>query len=78
MTTPIPEKPLPKANQAFQKAFQSTDAASETLETSLPSDLTVETALTRWRESRAPRFEPLLAAGELHGVMPRARRRRRS
>ena len=78
MTTPIPEKPLPKANQASQKAFQPSEGASETLETSLPSDLTVEAALTRWRESRAPRFEPLLAAGELHGVMPRARRRRRS
>lgn len=74
MTTPIPDKPLPKANRSFQPS----GGASEIREISLPSDLTVEEALTRWRESRAPRFEPLLAAGELHGVMPRSHRRRRS
>lgn len=78
MTTPIPDKPLPKAKQSLQQAFQASGGASEIHETSLPSDLTVEAALTRWRESRAPRFEPLLAAGELHGVMPRVPRRRRS
>lgn len=44
-----------------------------------PSDLTVESAIATWRKSREPRKprswpEPLLAAGELHGVMPLPRR----
>ncbi len=41
-----------------------------------PSDLTVESAIATWRKSREPRSwpEPLLAAGELHGVMPLPRR----
>jgi hypothetical protein len=40
-------------------------------EASLPEDLTVAGAIATWR-GRASRDwpEPLLAAGELHGVMP--------
>jgi hypothetical protein len=49
-----------------------------TSEDTQPSDLTVESAIATWRKSRDPREsrnprpwpEPLLAAGELHGVMP--------
>ncbi|GEM_PF-3977303 len=41
----------------------------------LPDGLTVEEAIDRWLRSREtpeppPWHEPLLAAGELHGVMP--------
>lgn len=42
----------------------------------LPADLTAEEAIARWRDRRKaslPQPEPLLAAGELHGVMPRPR-----
>lgn len=48
----------------------------------LPAGLTVEEAIVRWwechRPAEAPRWpEPLYAAGERHGVMPRPPRRRR-
>ena len=56
MTTPIPDEFLAKSDRPF--------------EPSLPPELTVGEALSRWRDARAPRYEPLLAAGELHGVMP--------
>ena len=47
----------------------------------LPDGLTVDEAITRWRETHVagerPAFpEPLLAPGELHGVMARMQRRR--
>ncbi len=43
-------------------------------EASLPDDLTVEGAIATWRGRETRTWpEPLLAAGELHGVMPRQR-----
>lgn len=52
-------------------------------ENRLPEDLTVEDAITRWRESRnaslTPPFpEALLAPGELHGLMGPVSRRRQA
>lgn len=64
MKTPIPAVPVALTERPVERA----------------SDLTVSEALTRWREARDPRYAPLLAAGELHGVMPPLKRhpRRRS
>jgi hypothetical protein len=64
MDTPIKEAPIREARSS---------------EDTQPSDLTVEGAIATWRKSREPRDlrrwpDPLLAAGELHGVMPLPRR----
>lgn len=64
MDTPIKEAPIREARSS---------------EDTQPSELTVEAAIATWRKSREPRDprrwpEPLLAAGELHGVMPLPRR----
>ncbi len=56
--------------------------AFRTPEEALPEGLTVSKAIARWRENRRVgerpfRPEPLLAPGELHGVMPTQLRHRR-
>ncbi|MNX09447.1 hypothetical protein D3C86_391780 [compost metagenome] len=73
MKTPFPTEPVAKAEKSFQQALRPRGGESGIPE--LPTDLTVKDAVTRWRDGRAPHIEPLLAAGELHGVMPRQRRR---
>ena len=69
MKTPFPNEPVAKAERPFQQALRPRDGEAELPE--LPSGLTVTEALSRWRNGRSPHPEPLLAAGELHGVMPR-------
>ena len=75
MTTPIPDEPFAKTASPLQQALRPRGGESGPPEPSLPPVLTVGEALSRWRDAHARPFEPLLAAGELHGVMPRLKKR---
>lgn len=70
MKTPFPDDSVVMVERPVQAAPE----ASEDARPAVPT-LTVTDALTRWRDGRDPRFAPLLAAGELHGVVPSGHRR---